>query len=51
MSETLLSHDPATGESIGEVELTDAARLDVVVGAARQAFDGDWSRDRSNQPP
>ena len=44
MTETLLSYDPATGESIGEVEVTDAARLDAVVSAGQDALRSEWSR-------
>jgi betaine-aldehyde dehydrogenase len=45
MTETLLSYDPATGDSIGEVEVTDVARLDAVVGAGQDALRSEWSRD------
>lgn len=41
----LESTDPATGERLGEVEVTDPARLHATVSAAHATFDGDWRRD------
>lgn len=41
----LESTDPATGERLGEVEITDPARLHATVCAARATLRGDWARD------
>jgi malonate-semialdehyde dehydrogenase (acetylating)/methylmalonate-semialdehyde dehydrogenase len=42
-AESLPVYDPATGEVIERVPLSDAAEVDAAVGAARQAFES-WSR-------
>jgi phenylacetaldehyde dehydrogenase len=41
---TFASFDPATGAHLAEVSEADAADVDLAVIAARQAFEGPWSR-------
>lgn len=42
--QTIATHNPATGEIIGYVPRAGAADIDAAVFAARQAFEGPWSR-------
>jgi aldehyde dehydrogenase (NAD+) len=42
--ETFVTLNPATGEALAEIALGDARDIDRAVAAARQAFEGPWSR-------
>lgn len=46
---TFATYDPATGGKLADVAHGEAADIDVAVRAARAAFDGPWSRLKSNQ--
>jgi phenylacetaldehyde dehydrogenase len=41
---TFETPDPSTGETLAQIAEGDAADIDLAVRAARQAFDGPWSR-------
>ncbi|MEV0297578.1 aldehyde dehydrogenase family protein [Nocardia sp. NPDC050710] len=46
---TFATYDPATGDKLADVAHGEAADIDAAVRAARAAFDGPWSRLKSNQ--
>ncbi|MBF6303021.1 aldehyde dehydrogenase family protein [Nocardia amamiensis] len=46
---TFATYDPATGGKLADVAHGEAADIDAAVRAARAAFDGPWSRLKSNQ--
>ncbi|MEV6386731.1 aldehyde dehydrogenase family protein [Nocardia xishanensis] len=46
---TFATYDPATGGKLADVAHGEAADIDAAVRAARAAFEGPWSRLKSNQ--
>ncbi len=47
--ETFATVDPASGQELARVASADAADVDLAVGAARRAFEGDWARTKPNE--